>query len=131
MDPRRAVRISKLLSLGLRHDPGALGVTLDPAGWTEVDAVLRGLAARDEPITEEELEEIVATSDKQRFTLSPDGGRIRANQSHSVEVDLGLPPREPPEVLYHGTVDRFLDAIRREGLLRRARTHVHLSVASG
>lgn len=127
MDRNRAVRVSKLLSLALRHEPSALGIELDHAGWTDVEALLRGLAAKNEPLTEEELEDIVATSDKQRFALSPDGARIRANQGHSVDVDLGLAPREPPEVLFHGTVARFLDAIRREGLLRRARTHVHLS----
>jgi putative RNA 2'-phosphotransferase len=127
VEQRRAVHISKLLSLGLRHDPAALGIELDAAGWTDVAAVLRGLEARSLRVTEEELEEIVATSDKQRFALSPDGMRIRANQGHSVDVDLGLPRREPPEVLFHGTVARFLELIRRDGLLRRARTHVHLS----
>jgi putative RNA 2'-phosphotransferase len=139
MDHHRAVRLSKLLSLALRHDPKALGIELDHAGWTDVDALLRGLnthllisargtaAAAEERVTEDELEDLVASSDKQRFALSPDGSRIRANQGHSVDIDLGLPPREPPEVLFHGTVVRFLDAIRRDGLLRRARTHVHLS----
>lgn len=127
VEPDRAVRISKLLSLGLRHDPAALGVELDHAGWTDVGDILRGLSARGEPISEDELEEIVAGNDKQRFALSPDGTRIRANQGHSVDVDLGLPRREPPELLYHGTVARFLDSIRREGIVRRARTHVHLS----
>jgi len=127
VDSQRAVRISKLLSLGLRHDPNALSLTIDHAGWTDVSAVLRGLAARGEAIDEEELEEIVATSDKQRFALSPDGTRIRANQGHSIDVDLGLSPLEPPPTLFHGTVDRFVDSIRKDGILRRARTHVHLS----
>ncbi|MBX3222986.1 MAG: RNA 2'-phosphotransferase [Labilithrix sp.] len=122
------MRISKLLSLGLRHDPSALGITTDAGGWTEVCAVLRGLAERNAAVTREELEELVAASDKQRFALSEDGERIRANQGHSIEVDLGLPRHEPPAVLFHGTVDRFLESIRREGLLRGARTHVHLSV---
>ena len=127
MDRSRAIRISKLLSLGLRHEPAALGITLDASGWTDVSAVLRGLAVRDEHVTYDELERIVAESDKQRFALSADGERIRANQGHSVEVDLGLPRKEPPEILFHGTVERFLDSIRREGLVRGARTHVHLS----
>ena len=127
VDRARAIRISKLLSLALRHEPAALGITLDSAGWTDVSAVLRGLASKDEHVTEDELEEIIASSDKQRFALSADGERIRANQGHSVAVDLGLPRREPPEILFHGTVDRFLEAIRREGLVRGARTHVHLS----
>ena len=73
------------------------------------------------------IEEIVRTNDKQRFALSDDGSRIRANQGHSVKVELDLPPREPPELLYHGTATRFLDAIRREGLKAMSRQHVHLS----
>lgn len=128
MERDRAVRISKLLSLGLRHDPAALGLTLDARGWASVGDVLAGLAARGLAITADELEDIVRASDKQRFALSPDGACIRANQGHSIAVDLELPRREPPEVLFHGTVRRFLDSIRSEGLLRRARTHVHLSV---
>ena len=75
----------------------------------------------------EQLEEVVATNDKKRFSFSPDGQLIRANQGHSVEVDLGLVPIEPPELLYHGTVERFLDSIRAQGLLRGNRHHVHLS----
>jgi putative RNA 2'-phosphotransferase len=133
VDRSRAVRISKLLSLGLRHDPAALGVERDPAGWASTTDVLRGLDARGEAVTAEDLVEIVATNDKQRFALSPDRTKIRANQGHSLDatgattVNLGLERREPPEVLYHGTVRRFLDAIRREGLSRQTRTHVHLS----
>lgn len=127
MERDDAVRISKLLSLGLRHEPQALGVVLDAHGWADVDAVLAGLARRGVAISADDLEEIVRTSDKQRFALSPDGARIRANQGHSVAVDLELPARAPPDLLFHGTVARFLEPIRKEGLLRRARTHVHLS----
>jgi putative RNA 2'-phosphotransferase len=121
----RTVRISKLLSYALRHDPAALGIRLDDAGWTDVDAVLNGLASRGEVVSRADLEEVVATSDKQRFAL--EGSRLRANQGHSVEVDLGLERRQPPEVLYHGTVSRFVESIRVEGLSRGKRTHVHLS----
>ncbi len=127
VDRSRAIRISKLLSLGLRHEPAALGITLDAAGWADVSAILLGLAARNEHVTYDDLERIVSESDKRRFALSADGERIRANQGHSVDVDLGLPRMAPPEILFHGTVDRFLDSIRREGLVRGARTHVHLS----
>jgi putative RNA 2'-phosphotransferase len=127
-DRARATRISKLLSFGLRHDPGALGLTLDTAGWTSVDDVLAALARSGEPITRDDLAEIVRASDKQRFALSADGARIRANQGHSVAVDLGLAPREPPARLYHGTVDRFVASIRARGLLPGERTHVHLSI---
>jgi putative RNA 2'-phosphotransferase len=116
-----------LLSLGLRHKPEELGIVLDERGWTDVDALLAGLAKRGLAVTSDDLEEIVRTSDKQRFALSPDGARIRANQGHSVAVDLELPARAPPEILFHGTVARFLEPIRQGGLSRRARTHVHLS----
>jgi putative RNA 2'-phosphotransferase len=128
VDAKRLVRVSKLLSFGLRHRPDELGLHLDAAGWVSVDHVLESLEARGESLSVEELEQLVATSDKQRFALSEDGRRIRANQGHSIAVDLGLVPREPPPRLYHGTVDHFLDRIRAEGLLRGSRTHVHLSI---
>lgn len=122
------IHISKLLSLVLRHDPGHIGITLDAAGWTDVDVLLAALASHGTPLSREALAELVATSDKQRFALSPDGQRIRANQGHSVPVELGLLPALPPPRLYHGTVDRFLDSIRQSGLLKGERHHVHLSV---
>jgi putative RNA 2'-phosphotransferase len=128
VDAKRLVRVSRLLSFGLRHRPEKLGLHLDASGWADVDRVLEALAAQGERLSVEELEQLVATSDKQRFALSDDGSRIRANQGHSIAVDLGLVPREPPPRLYHGTVERFLDRIRVEGLLRGARTHVHLSI---
>lgn len=118
---------SKFLSLVLRHQPERIGIVLDDAGWTDVDTLLARAAAHGTSITRDELAEIVRSSDKQRFALSPDGTRIRANQGHSVEVALDLPPAPPPAVLYHGTVDRFLDSIRRSGLIKGARHHVHLS----
>lgn len=128
MDRARAVRISKLLALGLRHEPARLGLVLDRAGWADVDAVLRGLASLGEPIDEGELEAVVVGNDTRRYAFSADGTRIRASQGHSVDVDLGLVPREPPELLFHGTVVRFLQSILGSGLARGARTHVHLSV---
>lgn len=122
-----AVRISKFLSLVLRHDPARIGITLDEAGWTDVDALLAAAAAHGVTIWRDQLREIVASSDKQRFALSEDGTRIRANQGHSVSVDLQLPPREPPAMLYHGTVAAALPGIRAQGLLRGKRHDVHLS----
>jgi putative RNA 2'-phosphotransferase len=122
-----ATRASKFLSLVLRHDPARIGITLDAAGWTDVDALLAALRAHGTPLSRAELHEIVASSDKQRFALSADGARVRASQGHSVAVDLGLPPREPPAVLYHGTVADALPGIRAAGLVRGARHHVHLS----
>ena len=116
------------MSFALRHDPAAVGLAIDREGWAEVDALLRVLAARDEPVSREELEAIVRASDKQRFAFSEDSTRIRANQGHSIDVDLGLVPSDPPPRLFHGTVDRFIAGIRENGLVRGARQHVHLSV---
>jgi putative RNA 2'-phosphotransferase len=123
----RRVRISKFLSLVLRHKPETIGIRLDPHGWVPV-AELLGQAARHAfPIAPDELREVVETNDKRRFALSDDGLRIRASQGHSIAVDLQLEPATPPDVLYHGTVARFLPAIRREGLRRQRRQYVHLS----
>lgn len=120
------VRTSKFLSLVLRHEPEKIGLALDPQGWVAIDELL-AKAAGHLPLTAELLHEVVRTSDKQRFTISGDGTRIRANQGHSVPVELGLAAQVPPEQLYHGTATRFLDSIRRQGLLRGERHHVHLS----
>lgn len=120
-------RASKLLSLVLRHDPDSIGVVMDPAGWVGVDDLVAATAGRNRPLTFELIEQVVATSDKQRFALSSDGRRIRANQGHSIEVDLGLDPVEPPPLLHHGTATRFLDSILAEGLRPGQRRHVHLS----
>ncbi|CAM5489017.1 RNA 2'-phosphotransferase [Streptomyces atroolivaceus] len=125
MDERRTVKVSKYLSKHLRHEPGRIGISLDAHGWVAVDELLRACAQHGFALTREELEHVVAVSDKQRFAVADD--RIRANQGHSVTVDLGLPPAEPPAYLYHGTVARVLDSIRAEGLRPMDRHHVHLS----
>lgn len=117
----------KMLSRWLRHRPDAIGIVLDKRGWTDVAELLAKAAATDTPITHDELIQIVANSDKQRFTLSEDGLRIRAAQGHSVPVHLNLPAKKPPPILYHGTVARFLPSIRKEGLLPGNRHDVHLS----
>lgn len=119
--------ISKFLSLVLRHEPDRIGLTLDVAGWTSVDELLRKAGAAGKSITRELLQEVVDTSDKKRFALSADGARIRANQGHSIEVELGLVPVAPPDLLYHGTATRFLESILRSGLDKRERHHVHLT----
>jgi putative RNA 2'-phosphotransferase len=121
------VRTSKRLARVLRHAPESAGVTLDDGGWVGVPALLDGLATHGAPLTRAELEHLVATSDRQRFELDAGRDRIRARQGHSVPVDLGLEPVQPPAVLYHGTPGRNLDAILAEGLLRGSRHHVHLS----
>jgi putative RNA 2'-phosphotransferase len=120
-------RKSKFLSLVLRHQPDKAGLSLDEAGWVAVSELLDGCRRAGHAITPDQLREIVRTSDKQRFALSDDGLRIRANQGHSVEVELGYEPAAPPEVLYHGTADRFADSIRAQGLVKGNRHHVHLS----
>ncbi len=115
-------KTSKFLSLVLRHYPEKIGVSLDEHGWAPVPDILAGMN-----LTMEELEHIVDADEKRRYSFSGDKTRIRANQGHSIPVDLELEQRQPPEVLFHGTVERFLDPIRREGLQRRSRQYVHLS----
>lgn len=121
------VRISKTLSYWLRHRPDEAGLTLDAQGWASVDDVLAALGAARLPGDIDALLTVVEQSDKQRFELSADLSRIRARQGHSVSVELDLAPVAPPPVLYHGTVERFLDAILAEGLSKMRRHHVHLS----
>ena len=118
---------SKFLSLVLRHEPSAAHVTLDSAGWLEVEALLAGCAKAGRALTRDELEHVVVTNAKKRFEFSADGLRIRASQGHSVEVELEYAPQEPPELLYHGTATRFLDSIREKGLLKGQRHHVNLA----
>ena len=115
---------SKFLSLILRHAPEEIGLTLDSAGWASVEAIL---ANTRQPLTRDELIEIVETNPKQRFALSDDGQRIRARQGHSRDVDLGLQPVAPPDVLFHGTSVALQDTILTEGLKPMGRQHVHLS----
>ncbi|UOG77190.1 RNA 2'-phosphotransferase [Hymenobacter tibetensis] len=127
MDAASATRLSKFLSLHLRHKPEALGLSLAEGGWVGVEELLTALTRHGQPLTRAELEELVATSDKQRFAFDAAGTRIRAQQGHSVPVDLGLMPALPPAELYHGTVPTALTAIWREGLRSMKRHHVHLS----
>ncbi|GLQ43072.1 RNA 2'-phosphotransferase [Dyella nitratireducens] len=121
------VTISKFLSLVLRHDPEAIGLQLDKNGWANVDDLIRLANARGRKLDRRIITDIVASSDKQRFTLDDAGVRIRANQGHSISVDLELQPLTPPSVLFHGTATRFVESIRTQGLQKRQRQHVHLS----
>jgi putative RNA 2'-phosphotransferase len=118
---------SKFLSLILRHEPERIGITLDGAGWVDVEALLAACARHGVAISRAELDELVASSDKQRFAFDETRTRIRANQGHSVEVELGHQPATPPDVLYHGTPEKFVASILREGLKKGQRHHVHLS----
>ena len=127
MPKDETVKTSKFLSLVLRHAPGLIGISLDPAGWVSVGELLRACGAHGRGLSLEELRAVVEGNDKRRFSFSEDGSRIRANQGHSVPVELGYSAAVPPEILYHGTVEKFLPSIMREGLMRGARHHVHLS----
>jgi putative RNA 2'-phosphotransferase len=127
VDKDSLVRVSKYLSKHLRHEPERLGLELAPGGWVGVDVLLEACARRGFPFSREELEEVVRSNDKQRFSFDETGGRIRANQGHSVEVDLQLERREAPPVLYHGTGGGSAEAILAGGLLKMNRHHVHLS----
>ena len=127
MTDKEIIRTSKFLSLVLRHEPERVGIQLGEAGWVGVEELLQAVNGHGVSLTLEQLQHIVATSDKKRFALSEDGQRIRASQGHSVEIDLQYPPQTPPEILYHGTAARFLDAIRCSGLQKMDRHDVHLS----
>ncbi|HWB09774.1 MAG TPA: RNA 2'-phosphotransferase [Pirellulales bacterium] len=124
---KRLITVSKFLSKHLRHEPETLGLTLEPGGWVPVAHLLAGASRIGFSITAEELNWVVAESDKHRFSFDETGLKIRANQGHSTEVDLQLQEADPPEQLFHGTVARFLDAIRIEGLKKMNRHDVHLS----
>jgi putative RNA 2'-phosphotransferase len=123
----RAVRISKFLSLVLRHQPEKIGLSLDQSGWASTRQLIEASRGRGFEFTLEELQNVVAGNDKKRFSLSEDGLWVRANQGHSIKVELGYAPTAPPEILYHGTAERFLTSIKQQGLMKGKRRHVHLS----
>jgi putative RNA 2'-phosphotransferase len=127
MEPAERTRISKYLSRHLRHAPQRLGLTLAKGGWVDVDRLVEACAKHGLMLWRSTLEEIVRTSDKQRFSFDETGTRIRANQGHSVDVDLELEPREPPAILFHGTSEQNVRPILASGLLKMGRHHVHLS----
>lgn len=124
----KLVSSSKFLSLILRHQPEAIGLSLDANGWANIDELIALANSKGRPLNRTLLDEVVATNDKKRFIISEDCTRIRANQGHSIAVDLALQAQEPPVTLYHGTATRFLQAIRQQGLLHGSRQHVHLSM---
>lgn len=123
----RKVKVSKFLSLVLRHQPQRIGLALDESGWAFVSELLAACRAHGFAVTEEELREVVATNDKKRFAFDETGERIRASQGHSIDVELGYEEAAPPTVLYHGTAERFIASIREQGLIKGKRHHVHLS----
>lgn len=127
MDADRLKKISKFMSIHLRHKPERLGLNLEPGGWVPVDVLLAACAGDNFPVTLSELEEVVARNDKQRFSFDTTCRMLRANQGHSVEIDLQLEAAAPPPLLFHGTGERKVAAIMTAGLLKMARHHVHLS----
>lgn len=121
------IEVSKQLSRWLRHRPDAIGLRLDKQGWADIAELLAKATTAGVTLTHAQLLHVVAENDKQRFSLSPDGKRIRAAQGHSVSVDIAAPVKKPPPVLFHGTVAKFIDSIRRQGLIPGSRRDVHLS----
>ncbi|MEO1436965.1 MAG: RNA 2'-phosphotransferase [Bacteroidota bacterium] len=119
--------ISKFMSLVLRHQPDVIGLELDDQGWANLDELIDKMNQKGKAVDRGLIEHIVATNNKKRFIISDDGTRIRANQGHSINIDLALQAIEPPVILYHGTATRFLDRIFEYGLQKRNRQHVHLS----
>lgn len=123
----RLDQLSIFISCVLRHRPQEANICLDEHGWANVEELLTGINATGRDIDRETLEEIVRTDKKQRYSFNEDGTLIRASQGHSIPVDVEPAEQEPPEYLYHGTADRFLDSIREQGLLPMSRLYVHLS----
>ena len=121
------VKLGKFLSLVLRHNPQAAGITLDEHGWADVQELLSGVRHSGRQIDIETLERIVRENNKQRYSFNADHTKIRANQGHSLQVDVELTAVKPPRYLYHGTATRFLVAIRQEGIRKMSRQYVHLS----
>ena len=117
---------SKYIALILRHKPQTIGITLDEHGWANVDELIEGVS-KTHPMTMEDLERIVAQDDKQRYSFNDDKTLIRANQGHSVPVDVELEEVAPPEILYHGTGEKFTTSIEEQGLIPKSRLYVHLS----
>lgn len=127
MEEQHKKHVSKFLSLILRHKPETIDLELDENGWADVKELMMKMAQHQCVFTKDELEEVVATNDKKRFAFNETHTRIRASQGHSLSVDLSLKESEPPEFLYHGTAERFLEVIKQEGLMKMSRQHVHLS----
>lgn len=127
IDQKHLNKRSKFLSLVLRHKPEEIGLQLDKQGWADVDELITKMNAIGQSLNRETLEEIVATNAKKRFAFNADKTRIRANQGHSINIDLGYTPQTPPAILYHGTGNKYVDSIYQTGLQKKNRHHVHLS----
>lgn len=120
-------KVGRFISLILRHKPETIGITLDEHGWANVDELISGIANKHPEFNKEILEEIVRTDNKQRYSFNEDKTLIRANQGHSINVDVELEEKEPPECLYHGTGEKYISSIMWQGLVSKSRLYVHLS----
>lgn len=127
MNAEEKKRIGKFISLVLRHSPEVIGLELDENGWASVDELIAKSKKKRYNYTFDDLVEIVETNDKKRYSFNEKRTKIRANQGHSIDIDLNLTPVEPPQYLYHGTATRFVGFIREEGIVKGSRQHVHLS----
>ena len=125
---KKLKQISKLMSLVLRHDPEAIGLQLDENGWADVNELIQKMNETGTNAGLETIKVVVDTNDKKRFSFNKDQSKIRANQGHSIEVELNLTIAVPPDILYHGTATQFLASILKEGLTKQKRQHVHLSL---
>ena len=119
--------ISKFICLILRHKPNTISITLDRNGWANTQELLNGLNAAGKKINMKQLITLVNTDNKNRFSFNEDKSKIRANQGHSLPVDLGLTESVPPDLLYHGTSEKFIESIKQNGIQKRSRQYVHLS----
>ena len=127
MNTQNTTRLSKFLSLILRHKPQLIGLELDTQGWADTDDLLNKCNQFGKKLDKETLLHIVASDNKKRYSFNEDGSKIRASQGHSIKVELGYVPQIPPKFLYHGTATRFVDSIMEKGLIKGNRHHVHLS----
>lgn len=119
--------LSRYMSLILRHKPEVIGITLDEHGWASVNDLICGIEKNNPGFNMDILEQIVRTDSKQRYSFNDDKSLIRANQGHSVNVDVELKEKEPPEYLYHGTGEKYVESINQDGLISKSRLYVHLS----
>ena len=121
------VSLGRFISLVLRHQPSAAGITLDNEGWADTDKLIKGVCATGRKLDTETLERIVRENNKKRYSFNEDKSKIRANQGHSIDVEIKMTESVPPDVLYHGTAVSFLESIKEKGILKMSRQYVHLS----
>lgn len=127
MDDIERKNIGKFISLILRHEPKKIDLDLDRNGWADVEELIRKSSIHKIYFTKKELELIVESNDKKRYSFNNDKTKIRANQGHLIPIDMEFEPVEPPEFLFHGTAERFLSSIREQGITKMSRQHIHLS----